>query len=126
MESLVAFYNENNGTFNSPLSSQVTSIEKYVEKLKNNAIIFEAWDNDELIGLIAAYFKNYETKIGFITSVIVSKKYQKQGVAKILLEKTIDFAKEKGFEKIHLEVHRENKNAIGLYKTFGFVENSVE
>jgi len=126
MEVLIAFYNENNETFNPPLSSQIESIEKYVEKLKNNAVIFEAWDNDELIGLVAAYLNNYETKIGFITSVIVSRKYQKQGIAKILLEKTIDFAKEKGFEKIHLEVHKENKNAIGLYKTFGFVENSVE
>jgi len=123
---LIAFYNENNENFNPPLNSQVKSIEKYVEKMKNNAVIFEAWNDYELIGLVAAYFNNYETKIGFITSVIVSKKYQKQGIAKILLEKTIDFAKEHGFEKIQLEVHNENKNAIELYKKFGFVEKTID
>lgn len=126
LEVLIAFYNENNETFNPPLNSQVESVEKYAEKLKNNAVIFEAWDNDELIGLVAAYFNNYETKTGFITSVIVSKKYQKQGIAKNLLEKTIDFAKKNGFEKIHLEVHKENRKAIGLYKKFGFLENTTE
>jgi len=122
LNTLINFYNEND-IFNPPLSSQVTSIEEYIMKLKNNAVIFEAWDNNELVGLVAAYLNNYETKIGFITSVIVSQKYQKQGIAKRLLKKAVEFAKDKGFEEFHLKVHRENIGAINLYKKNNFSED---
>ena len=122
LESLIDFYNENDNCFNPPLNAQVDSIEGYARKLKNNAILFEAWDNEKLTGLVAAYFNNYENKIGFITSVIVSLKYQNKGIAKTLLKNAIDFARDKGFEKIQLEVYKENESVISLYKKTGFAE----
>ena len=125
LNTLINFYNEND-IFNPPLSSQVTSIEEYIMKLKNNAVIFEAWGNTELLGLVAAYLNNYETQIGFITSVIVSQKYQKQGIAKRLLKKAVEFARNEGFKKIYLKVHRENIDAISLYKKFNFSEDKKE
>lgn len=122
LETLISFYNENDAIFIPPLSSQVNSIEEYARKLKNNAVIFEAWDNKELIGLVAGYFNNYENKTGFITSVVVSIKYQNKGIAKTIMKKAFDYARDKGFELIQLEVHKENINAVALYEKFGFAE----
>jgi len=123
---LIDFYHENINTFNPPLDTQVNSVEKYVQKLKNNAIIFEAWVKNALAGLIAAYFNNYETKTGFITSVIISPKYQRQGIAGILLEEALSYAKKKDFLKVNLEVKINNVRAISLYRKYGFKEISCE
>ena len=121
-EKLINFYNNNNTIFYPPLDSQVQSIEDYVRKLENNATIFEAWIDTELVGLVAIYLNNYKNKTGFITSVIVSLKNQKQGIANKLLNETIKYAHEKEFLKINLEVHKENSSAINLYKKLGFKE----
>lgn len=45
--------------------------------------------------------------------------YQGQGLSKPLLEKSLEFAKEKGLQ-IKLEVHKTNLKAIDLYKKGGF------
>jgi GNAT superfamily N-acetyltransferase len=122
VENLIDFYHENINAFNPPLDTQINSVKEYAQKLINNAVLFEAWVSNELAGLIAVYFNNYETKICFITSVIVSPNYQKQGIAKTLLERVVDYAKKKYFSKIKLEVHIENKYAISLYEKFDFKE----
>ncbi len=49
----------------------------------------------------------------------VKPEFQRQGVGKILVEKSLLFAKEKGYQ-IKLEVHQSNKAAIELYKKYGF------
>lgn len=49
----------------------------------------------------------------------VKPEFQRQGVGKILVEKSLLFAKEKGYQ-IKLEVHQSNKAAIELYKRYGF------
>ena len=46
-------------------------------------------------------------------------KYQRKGIGKILTEKSIQFAKEKGYQ-VKLEVHKDNTNAIALYTKMGF------
>ncbi len=49
----------------------------------------------------------------------ISPEYQGKGLSKLLLKKSLTFAKEKGFQ-IKLEVHEKNKIAINLYKKFFF------
>ncbi|HOP05545.1 MAG TPA: GNAT family N-acetyltransferase [Tenuifilaceae bacterium] len=46
-------------------------------------------------------------------------KYQRKGIGKNLTEKSIQFAKEKGYQ-VKLEVHKDNTNAIALYTKMGF------
>ena len=121
LETLIKFYNENKYSFNPPLDLQVNSIEEYVAKLKNKAIIFEAWGG-ELMGLVAVYMNNCETKIAFISSVLVSAEYQRKGIAEMLLKSVIEAAISKEFVKIELEVYKTNIKAINLYKKFGFEE----
>jgi ribosomal protein S18 acetylase RimI-like enzyme len=46
--------------------------------------------------------------------------YQGNGLSKILLERSLQFAKQKNYQ-VKLEVHSGNVRAINLYKRFGFV-----
>lgn len=49
----------------------------------------------------------------------ISEEFQGKGLSHILLEKTLNFAKEKNMQ-IKLEVHNTNTRAISLYKKHGF------
>jgi len=51
--------------------------------------------------------------------IAVIPEYQKMGYGKLLTKKSIEFAKNKGYQ-IKLEVHSTNKNAIEIYKKVGF------
>jgi len=45
--------------------------------------------------------------------------YHGKGLSKILLKESLAFVKEKGYQ-VKLEVHKENKRALNLYKKAGF------
>jgi len=49
----------------------------------------------------------------------VKPEFQRQGIGKVLVEKSLLFAKNKRYQ-IKLEVHQSNKAAIELYKKYGF------
>jgi len=43
-----------------------------------------------------------------------------RGIGRLLLQSTVERARESGLEKIELEVFASNTPAIGLYRSFGF------
>ncbi len=45
--------------------------------------------------------------------------YQREGIGKLLVEESLRFVKQKGYQ-VKLEVHQSNIAAINLYKQFGF------
>lgn len=45
--------------------------------------------------------------------------YQKKGLSKLLLNESLAFVKQKGYQ-VKLEVHKENKIAVNLYRKSGF------
>lgn len=108
-----------NDLFSPPLSSYV-NISTYAHKIHRNSELFEAWDNGELIGLVACYMNDPDNERAFITNVSVFKEYQGRGVAIQLLNKTISKVTGKSFNKIKLDVQVDNQIAIALYKKFGF------
>lgn len=110
------------GLFNPPLASYV-NIYDYATKIRSNAVTFEAWKNDELIGLIACYLNNYETLDGYVTNISTLQEHQGRGIASILLNKAIEAALDENFKTLSLEVEVENKKAIDLYRKAGFVLN---
>lgn len=95
--------------------SAKTDLQDYSKKMFDRAIRFEAWNDSELVGLVAAYFNDLETMTGFITNVSVSKKSEGKGIASQLMKNCLDYAKEYNFKRIRLEVGIENNNAIKLY-----------
>ncbi|MFA5925318.1 MAG: GNAT family N-acetyltransferase [Parcubacteria group bacterium] len=96
------------------------NIKEYVNKLLHYAERFEAWQGNKLVGLVAAYLNDYQSKQAFITYVGVRKSSIGRGIASSLLEQVLSKAKELQFLKINLEVNSDNVPAIKLYEKFGF------
>jgi len=57
--------------------------------------------------------------------ICVAKEFWGLGIGKVLLESILNWADSAGLEKIVLDVMEENKNAIELYKAYGFVEEGL-
>ncbi len=49
----------------------------------------------------------------------IKEEYQGRGLGKMLLNASLDFARERGLQ-LKIEVHRENKRALDLYTSHGF------
>lgn len=102
-----------------PLHNTV-NIHRYAEKIAENAVTFEAWHNEDLVGLIAAYFNDPGNETGFITNVSTLNTFAGKGIASKLLENCIRFGKEKKIKQIILEVNQANRQAIKLYEKYDF------
>ncbi len=107
------------------LSSRV-SILDYASKIFTHASLIEAWFDGKLIGLVAVYCDDQNTKIAHITSVSVLMAFTGNGIAGRLIENCVEQSRSLGLHRINLEVSTQNAPAIALYKKFGFVsEKSI-
>jgi GNAT superfamily N-acetyltransferase/2-polyprenyl-3-methyl-5-hydroxy-6-metoxy-1,4-benzoquinol methylase len=95
-------------------------IQEYSKKIYKKAIRFEAWANDSLAGLVAAYCNDQTKRTAYITSVSVLNEWQGRGIAAQLISLCIEHARILGMHCISLEVERGNAPAMGLYEKFGF------
>ncbi|EDO17019.1 hypothetical protein Kpol_1065p35 [Vanderwaltozyma polyspora DSM 70294] len=59
---------------------------------------------------------------GYIGMLAVDRKYRKKGIAKLLVNKSIEKMKEIGCDEITLETEVENKIALSLYEKIGFIK----
>ncbi|MFZ4634220.1 MAG: GNAT family N-acetyltransferase [Saprospiraceae bacterium] len=107
------------GQFNPPLHEKV-DIDAYSAKMAEYAVLFEAWDEDLLVGLVAAYYNDTVNHIGFITNVSTMSRYAGKGVASALMEACIDYGRQQGFQSLRLEVNQQSHSAINLYHKFNF------
>lgn len=69
------------------------NIENYASKIKKYGCTFEAWSDNQLIGLVAAYL-NKENRTGFITNVSVLPGWQSCGIGNQLLRNSIRYLEE--------------------------------
>jgi ribosomal protein S18 acetylase RimI-like enzyme len=106
--------------FEPTLSSRV-EIPEYAQKLYNKAERFEAWMNQELIGLVATYCNRQGGNKTFVSSVSVLPDCQGQGIAKKLMHQCIEHVQDLGFNQIELEVNQRNLAALALYRKLGFI-----
>lgn len=104
-----------------PTLSERVEIPDYARKIANKATRFEAWSGGTLIGLVAVYCNDQETRIGHITSVSVMKVWKGKGIAATLINQCVEHAKAAGMQQISLEVARDNTPAIKLYEKSGFI-----
>jgi ribosomal protein S18 acetylase RimI-like enzyme len=113
-----------NHLFLPPLDSYV-NLKTYSLKIHKSAIKFECWEDKKLIGLVAVYLNDKESKRGYITNVSILDNYTGFGIASLLIARSIKKAKELGFNYIDLEVFKNNINALNLYKKLGFLVYST-
>jgi len=107
-------------TFIPPLASRV-NIDEYSVKLSEKAVTFSAFDGEELVGLVAAYFRMTPEGEAFISNVSVTGEYAGTGLANELLDLCINYAREHHFSGIVLEVAEINGRAVRFYENHGFI-----
>lgn len=107
-------------TFIPPLASRV-NIDEYSDKLSEKAVTFSAFDGEELVGLVAAYFSMTPEGEAFISNVSVTGEYAGTGLANELLDLCINYAREHHFSGIVLEVAEINGRAVRFYENHGFI-----
>lgn len=109
--------------FKPPLSDRL-ELSGYAQKIVGNATCFEAWAGGQLVGLVAAYCTDTESRTAFITSVSVLPGWQGRGIASQLVSHCIAYAERSGFRRIELEVNGQNKTAVSLYEKHGFLADT--
>jgi len=107
-----------------PLSGRA-EIKDYARKITNKAARIEAWSGGMLVGLVAAYCNDRESRIAYITSVSILKEWMGKGIATRLMNQCVEHAKASGMRQIRLEVAKNNTPAIRLYEKSGFVEGEA-
>lgn len=106
------------GEFHPPLSARV-AIADYARKLHDRATTFEAWEGDNLVGLVALYVDE-PGALAYLSNVSVEAAHARRGIASRLLDDAIEFARDRLIRQISLEVAHHATNALGLYAKFGF------
>ncbi len=86
------------------------------QTLKYGGKLLVALVDNRLIG--AAWITNNGRRL-YLHHMGVAKEFQRQGIGKKLMEKTLEFAEAMNMQ-IKLEVHHTNPNAISLYRKYGF------
>lgn len=109
-----------NENFEPSLDKKV-NIREYSQKIAKLSITFEAWAENNVVGLVAAYFNDEQNRKGYITNVSTLKEYLGKGIASNLVKNCIEYASRNGFSEISLEVNAENRKAIKLYEKFNFI-----
>ena len=104
-----------------PSLESYADISKYSQKIFDFGIRFEAYNNNELIGLIALYVDNQE-KTSFITNVSVDPDFQGNKIAENLLLSCVGYLKENNYLEVTLHVNKNNIKAINFYKKHSFKE----
>lgn len=78
--------------------------------------------NNEIVGFIIYEYIYDRIELDYI---YVDKEKRGMGIANILMNQMINFAKENNLKNITLEVNKNNEVAISLYKKYGFIEVAI-
>ncbi|OGJ92476.1 MAG: hypothetical protein A2487_00665 [Candidatus Raymondbacteria bacterium RifOxyC12_full_50_8] len=102
--------------------------EQFVKRIiKNQESQFYAIEHDEVIGWCDILPREQEllAHTGVLGMGIVEG-FRHKGIGTELLNRTISHARERGLERIELEVFASNTAAIRLYEKTGFVKEGVK
>lgn len=103
-----------NQSYNNP-----KDIERFSQKFSQFANVVIAIAEGKTAGFIA-FYTNSETKVGYISMIIVKKEYQGMGVGSELLDAMKKDCVKKSMDSILLEVASKNDSAKKFYCAKGF------
>ena len=100
---------------------------KYMESVlqDENQVVYSALVNNRIVGYMTAYIKNrppvYEIeKVGLIGDAYVLPNYRRQGIFTKLLEKIIEWMKEKEVDYVEHPVASKNELGLITWRKKGF------
>ena len=91
-------------------------------KMENYAA-FVAEIKGKVVGFIDLFYfpdVGHGALLGYIQNLIVDQKFRGHGIGLRLIEKALEYTKEKGLHEIHVLTGFDNKVAIGVYEKAGF------
>lgn len=103
-------------------------VSAYIQWLfrRDVAGIFVAKSEGTIVGFVASdgnwYSKREGKVVGAIHELVVLPDYRNLGVGKSLINKALEYFKERGIDTVELWVGDENLQAINFYKKLGFTE----
>ena len=103
-----------------------TLVKKQITDPDKTILVAEI-DDVILVGIASAVFLPRLNQRGpeiYIPELVVTKKYQKQGIGTTLIDACISMGKEVKCNKIRLESGKNRKFAHEFYKNLGFESNS--
>lgn len=108
------------GDFLPPLDSRV-DLPAYAAKLHSAAKTYEAWHEEDLVGLIAIY-RDDASRVAFISSVSTTAPFRRSGLARALLTQVLVHLARDGYGPVELEVDSRSDAARNLYRSLDFIE----
>ena len=102
--------------------------DSYIIKLEKLAEIVADFIDGRCRGFVAYYCNDFDTKIAFITLVLVDPRDRGFGIGHALTLFVLNIARYRGFKSCRLEVKKSNEIARNMYLSQGFyqVEERVE
>lgn len=101
------------------LSSRV-DLDAYAAKIACHAERIEAWASGQLVGLVAVYCNDLASGRAYVTSVSVLPGWQRHGIASSILAQCLANLRQRGFQRVELQVDARNHSAARLYRQHGF------
>ncbi len=96
--------------------------EKYI--INPGGHIFFAIENNAVVGVVALL--KHQKGVFELTKMAVPPIYQGKNIGQQLMQYCIDFARETTMTKLILYSHTKLKNAIYIYRKYGFIEIGLE
>jgi len=118
LKRIFGFLREINDDFVPPLDQKI-KLDQYAAKLLQKATVYVALEGEKIVGLIAFYCNNIDTKEAYIPILGVHKNHRAEGIGGNLLKDAIKHIKSKGFKEVGLQTW-ENSSALNLYLKNGF------
>ncbi|KEO81195.1 GNAT family N-acetyltransferase [Tumebacillus flagellatus] len=103
------------------------TLEKLEKELANpDSFFYFAYVNEELAGYLKVNINGAQSDKVIddaleIERIYIRSAYQRHGLGKVLIQKSIDIAREKNKQNMWLGVWEKNEKAIRFYKGMGFV-----
>lgn len=85
--------------------------------LAGEGALFIAFDEDRAVGYIAVH---PHAEFGHVLGMLVESRARGRGVGKALLDRAVDWARERGLPDLSLLVFPHNERALALYRHAGF------
>ncbi|TYB31905.1 MAG: GNAT family N-acetyltransferase [Candidatus Mcinerneyibacterium aminivorans] len=91
------------------------NIEKYLKR--NKGYSFAAFHDGKLIGSLLA---GHDGRRGYLYHLAVNPDFRRKGIAKQLLEQSIEKLKKSGIKKTHIFIFKSNKEGKKFWKAVGW------